>query len=201
MPETVRRFCPACYQEVDYEIDHELGDKEFCSICGRTQEIAEKEAKTLRKKNVRLKIRLALKVLAGVVILILLGFGLLIDPERVMGRGVSVLKSTLVLSIPVAIIFVIIYLIVRLVRRSRMKDDSRVRGGPLGRFWAGRPISSRALFAGTIFWAVCVLAFVILFKPYDDLRDEFAHMIAVIIVPPALAWFGRLLWRKVVAPE
>ena len=87
-------------------------------------------------------------------------------------------------------------------RWKEMKEDDRPIVRALATYWAGKSTSSRALFAGAIFWAACVLAFIILFTgPYDDIRHDFTQMISVIIVPPALAWLGRFLWRKVVEPE
>ncbi len=112
MPEPVRGYCPACKQEVDYEVDQELGGQTFCSICGRTQEAAEKAENLLRKQNASKRFWLTMKVVVGVVVgvivLVLLGIVLLIDPERIIDKAVGTGTGMLLLAIPGAIIVAVL---------------------------------------------------------------------------------------------
>ena len=117
MPETVRGYCPACKQEVDYEVDQELGGQTFCSICGRTQEAAEKAENLLRKqiasKRFWLTMKVVVGVVVGVIILVLLGIVLLIDPERIIDKAVGTATGMVLLAIPVAIIAAVLPLLKR----------------------------------------------------------------------------------------
>jgi hypothetical protein len=110
-------FCPACNQDVEYKIQ---GGQSYCSICGRTQGVAEESVKVARKESIQKKVKLGLKTigflsLGGLVIL-----GLLLNPERIIDQFVSVGKGMAILVIPGAILTYWMY--------KRKKKASNVKG-------------------------------------------------------------------------
>ena len=123
MPESSRGYCPACKEEVHYEIDLEFEGKAFCSVCGRTNEYAEKQEKHLRKRNARKNARRRFvffaKIFVGIVVAILLGFGLMAAPERILGVAIKSFMGVTGLYLFLGISALIMLLTFKLVRKMR----------------------------------------------------------------------------------
>jgi hypothetical protein len=126
VPEVILDFCPACKDEVEYEIDLELDGKRFCSVCGRTKEMAEKGIKAeqlIIKRKAREKFTgtlwrrvfyFGLAVFAAFFV-----FGFISDPERVFAAAKEKFLATVGLSIIALIIAAIVFAAYSLVKRLR----------------------------------------------------------------------------------
>ena len=69
----------------------------------------------------------------------------------------------------------------------------------LGSFFGRLSLPLRSLIAGSVFWAIVVLAFVYMFNPYGtyiDKREQW-QIIKIMIIPPALCVFGYYLFKTV----
>ncbi len=63
--------------------------------------------------------------------------------------------------------------------------------------------NTRALIAGTAFWAIVALTFIFLFEPYGGYisnRDAW-HIVTVISFPPAVISVGYMLYMKVIKQQ
>jgi len=94
-------FCPACNQNVEYKIED---GQSYCSICGRTQGVAEESVKVASKERIQKKVKLVLKTIGFVSLGGLVILGLLLNPELIIDQFVSVGKGMAILAIPGAIL-------------------------------------------------------------------------------------------------
>jgi len=69
--------------------------------------------------------------------------------------------------------------------------------------FSGSSFANRALFAGSAFWALVVLAFVFMFEPYGRYvsDSEWWQVVKIIVFPPVVLVAGYFLYVKVIKQE
>lgn len=105
----MKKHCPACAIDVEYEGENHA----YCSVCGRTQEVAERLLKSRRDDERNTKVKWILVALGVVAILALF----LIRPERTLETAIAASVQGIGL--------VLIVWVVNKVRKSREQNERR----------------------------------------------------------------------------